>query len=317
VTDTAPRVPWTPVIVYVVLACALAWAVCSPLWISGEGLAAPSALPLLAATMYTPALAAIIVVLLVQRVPRGGRLRALSIVPLRPWRRTLGFALIGWLGPIVLIAASVALAAALGLLPLDLAHFGGFGESLRQAAHGRALKLPVETLAVLELAQLPAAGLVNVIATFGEELGWRGFLLPALRPLGTWPALLITGVIWGLWHAPVILLGYNFARPGLDGLGLMVVGTVLFGILIGWLRMRSGSVWPSVVAHGSLNAMGGLFAIVVAAGAHPDPALVGPLGAIVWVLEALVIVGLVLARRISWRDAPSAPVAPPSPSSAG
>jgi uncharacterized protein len=295
------RVRWPAVVAFVVLAVVLAWAVASPLWISGDGLASPLAPVLLPVMMFTPAVSAIVVVLGIVRPPRGSRLRALSLLPVRPWRRTLLYGLLGWLGPIALLVLGVAVSAALGLVRLDLVHFSGFAESFRSATHGAPLKLPIEQLAVLELAQLPVAGLVNMLFTIGEELGWRGFLLPALRPLGTWPSLLITGVVWGLWHAPVILLGYDFGRPGLDGLGLMVVGTTVFGILIGWLRLRSGSVWPSVVAHGSLNAMGGLLVVVAASGGTGDPAITGPLGAVLWVLEAIVILVLVATGRMRWR----------------
>lgn len=47
----------------------------------------------------------------------------------------------------------------------------------------------------------------NVIFALGEEIGWRGFLLPRLEPLGQWKAILVSGIIWGIWHAPVIAQG--------------------------------------------------------------------------------------------------------------
>src|SRR5690606_38859285 len=66
--------------------------------------------------------------------------------------------------------------------------------------------------------------------------------------------LLLSGVIWGLWHAPLTLLGYNY--PGLGPwAALYFVGfCVLAGVVFGWLRLRCGRVWPAVVAHGALNA---------------------------------------------------------------
>ncbi len=52
--------------------------------------------------------------------------------------------------------------------------------------------------------------LINTLLALGEELGWRGFLLPSLLPLGQWRAILMSGLIWGVWHAPAILQGHNY-----------------------------------------------------------------------------------------------------------
>ena len=101
----------------------------------------------------------------------------------------------------------------------------------------------------------------------------------------------------------MILLGYDFAQPNAAGLALMVGGCIAFGVLIGWLRIRSGTIWPSVVAHGALNAAGGFVALVVAVGADPVPAVVGPLGWVAWVVMAVVALVLVLARQVPPRSA--------------
>src|SRR5699024_11776789 len=67
--------------------------------------------------------------------------------------------------------------------------------------------VPLQVVLIISIVALPVNSLVSALATLGEEIGWRGWLLPNLRPLGTWPALLLSGVIWGVWHAPLILLG--------------------------------------------------------------------------------------------------------------
>ena len=117
-------------------------------------------------------------------------------------------------------------------------------------------------------------------------------------PLGAWQAILITGVAWGLWHSPVILLGYNFGRTDITGVLFMVGGCVMWGLFLGWLRLRTDSVWPAVLAHGSLNAVGGFVVLVSAAGSTVDMAVVGPLGVVSWVLLGIVMVVIVGLERM-------------------
>ena len=64
--------------------------------------------------------------------------------------------------------------------------------------------------------------------------------------------------MWGLWHAPLVLLGYNFNEPNLPGLIVMAVGCMSLGDTFGWLRLRSGNIWAAVLAHGTSNAAAGL-----------------------------------------------------------
>jgi membrane protease YdiL (CAAX protease family) len=87
-----------------------------------------------------------------------------------------------------------------------------------------------------------------------EELGWRGFLQPRLIRSGfsLWFAMIITGAIWGLWHAPVMMRGQYPGHPYL-GAFLTVPYCVLLAIIFGWLRIGSGSVWVAAVAHASLD----------------------------------------------------------------
>ena len=66
-----------------------------------------------------------------------------------------------------------------------------------------------------------AAPLINTLLALGEELGWRGLLLPELLPLGQRRAILLSGVIWGFWHAPVILQGHNYPSQPVLGVFLM------------------------------------------------------------------------------------------------
>ncbi|WP_350352783.1 type II CAAX endopeptidase family protein [Microbacterium sp. A8/3-1] len=283
------RVPWSAVIVFTVLACGLAWLVALPLWL-GDGLAEPLAGALLPAMMLTPAIAALIVTFAMRFPARGERARFLGLWPLRPAKRVVWLMVAAWLVPPFLVALTVLVSAALGFVRLDLT-FAAFAVELQKALPAGSPMPPVEVVVFAQIAMIPFAALLNAIPAFGEELGWRGWLVPALRPLGTWPTLLLSGAIWGFWHSPIILLGYNFGRTDLSGVLLMIGGCVAWGILLGWLRLRSASVWPAVIAHGSLNAAAGL--IVIFAAAKPDLALAGPLGVAGWIVLAVVIAVLV------------------------
>lgn len=309
VMTTPTRVPWRAVLIFTLTACGLAALVCLPLWL-GDGLAEPFAGALLPVMMFTPA-AAVLVVMLTTGVPeKGSRARFLGMWPLRPAKRVVGLLVAAWLVPPVLVALGVLLAAAFGWVRLDLT-FSAFADQLAQALPPGTPVPPVGVVVFAQLAAIPVGALVNSVLAFGEELGWRGWLLPALRPLGTWPALLLSGAIWGLWHSPVILLGYNFGRTDLTGVLFMIGGCVAWGVLFGWLRLRSGSLWPAVVAHGALNAAAGLVLIVAAV--QPDLALAGPLGVAGWIVAAVVAVVLALTGQFRRQPQLAAPRTPPTP----
>ncbi|OZB85610.1 CPBP family intramembrane glutamic endopeptidase [Microbacterium sp. 13-71-7] len=291
------RIGLGAIVAYVVLACGLAWLVALPLWL-GDGLREPYALPLMSGMMYMPAVAVVLVLLVLRPIPKGQRLRFLGLWPLRPVARVVWLMVIGVLAPPLLVLASTAVAALCGWLKVDLAGFSGFTELLAARTPAGTPLPPVGVVIAAQAMSIPvAATTVNALAAFGEELGWRGFLVPALRRYGTWASLLISGVIWGLWHAPIILLGYDFGRTDLSGVLLMIGGCVVWGVLLGWLRLRSGSMWPAVFAHGALNASAGLYLWFFAAGTHPDPALVLPLGVAGWIVGAAVILVLILTGQ--------------------
>jgi len=146
------------------------------------------------------------------------------------------------------------------------------------------------------------APVVNSIATFGEEFGWRAYLQPKLMPLGLRRALILTGVIWGVWHWPVILMGYNygFDYPGAPFLGLlaMVWFTVALGVLLGWLTLKGESVWPAVIGHAAVNGVAGLGVIFLQGEPNTllGPTPVGLVGGLGFTLAAAVILLLLVER---------------------
>ncbi|WP_221584787.1 CPBP family intramembrane glutamic endopeptidase [Microbacterium sp. G2-8] len=277
------RVPWGSVGLFLAIAFALGWLVCLPLWL-GDGLASPLFRVLAAVLMYTPAAGALIIAF--ATVPRGSRARYLGLLPFRPVSRKIWLFV---LAPVVFLAVGIGgfvLAVALGWAEADWAM-----AAVEQQLAGQ---MDLDVFLILQIASLPIAVATSSIAAFGEELGWRGYLTTALSPLGFWRSALIIGVVWGLWHAPIILLGYNFQRTDLVGLLAMCAFTFFVGVLLQWSRYVTRSVWPAVVGHGALNAT---FTVpLLWATPEMDPLIGMALGLPGWILMAALIVLLLVFR---------------------
>lgn len=86
---------------------------------------------------------------------------------------------------------------------------------------------PIHPLWVSLLGGLLAGATINAVAGFGEELGWRGLLLRELSSMGFWRSSAVIGLVWGIWHAPIILQGHNYPQHPLAGVFMMVVFTLL------------------------------------------------------------------------------------------
>ena len=97
---------------------------------------------------------------------------------------------------------------------------------------------------------------LSCLSAFGEEVGWRGYMLTRLITAEVPKPVFISGLVWGFWHLPLILSGQYAAgsRPWLSAI-LFVIGVVAAAYLIAYLRLQSGSVWPAVIMHGAWNAI--------------------------------------------------------------
>lgn len=114
-------------------------------------------------------------------------------------------------------------------------------------------------LLVLLLSAVLSAYTINLPFMLGEELGWRGFLYDALRTGSPAQRILFTGPVWGLWHAPLILMGHNYPGYPWIGIGLMMVFCTVLALLFDWSRSRSRSIWGPCVLHGIINGSAGAF----------------------------------------------------------
>ena len=98
-------------------------------------------------------------------------------------------------------------------------------------------------------------GLLSLLSATGEELGWRGFLVPALAQRFSFTRVaVISGAIWAAWHVPLIVFAdYNAGTPAWYSVLCFAVMVVALGFPFAWLRLRSGSVWPAAILHASHN----------------------------------------------------------------
>lgn len=96
---------------------------------------------------------------------------------------------------------------------------------------------------------------VGTLFGLGEEIGWRGYMLPHLLRLGVVPAMLIVGFLHGVWHLPLMLTTDYYHNQGnpLLVVPLFLATLTLVGVFYGFLRIWTGSVWPVAIAHSAAN----------------------------------------------------------------
>jgi len=239
-----------------------------------------------AIAMWGPGIAAIITTLFIAKVPFSS-LRLNTLGPKR-------FYLWAWFLPVVLTLLSGLFTVLFGIAKLDL-NFTMIRTAMEAAAGGN--EVPVEVIVLSQtLLALTLAPFLNMLFTMGEELGWRGFLLPRLMPLGQWKAALWSGVIWGVWHAPVIVQGHNYPGYPVLGVFMMIIFCILLGTIITWLYINTKSPWVAALAHGSVNAIAGVPVLFLAPGFNM--AFGGTLAApTAWIGMALFIAWLVWTKR--------------------
>jgi membrane protease YdiL (CAAX protease family) len=151
---------------------------------------------------------------------------------------------------------------------------------------------------VIWMLQLMLTGIpIAALVTWGEEFGWRSYLqirLFAERPV---LAAVVTGLIWGLWHYPLIFLGYEHYENIGVGLVVFPVCTILLSIIFGWLRMKTGSIWSSSIAHGATNSLGASLALLLFLGG-PKFTFVSYLGILSWIPLGALCAWILLTKQL-------------------
>lgn len=302
------------IFIFLGFAFGIAWLAGLALYLTG-GLTSPYAFYLMAVVyMGAPALANVLTRLLTHEGWRNAWIRPYIK---RSWR----WWLLAWFGPALLIGV--------GMLVYYLLFPQHFDPSMKAAADllasqsaAAGVDAPQITPQMLMLVQglqaVLLAPIINALFTFGEEFGWRAYLLQKLLPLGGRRAALLMGLIWGLWHAPVIAMGHNYGLEyaGAPWLGIVAMTwfTTMLGILMAWVVLKARSVWPAVIIHGAVNGTAGI--VVFMTQGSPNlilgPAIAGFIGGIGVAIAALLVFFSPRALEAPAENIPAAHVVMPT-----
>lgn len=282
------------IVIYVALAYGLAWA----LWfavvypmVNGGGLGTSVQLAI-AAGMFAPAIAAALTRLITKEGFKDAWIKP------RAFKKTWCYYVLAWFGPLVLVLAGAALYFLINPSDFDPSMSYVIQATREQAkAMGVEMSVDDETIRLSQIASLATlviAPALNAVTCFGEEWGWRGYLLPhLLERFSVIPTLIISGIIWGIWHAPITVLGHNYgmgyAGYPFTGIAAMCLFCIVLGVFMSYVTLRTGSCLPAVFAHGMVNGCAAAGIIFSATGGNPfvGPAPTGILGGAFFIVAAI------------------------------
>lgn len=218
---------------------------------------------------------------------------------LRPHlRRTWPYYLFAAILPLFVVGVIVVLALVLGASQPDFS----LHRALRVLVPGVQVSFgPFSSGAVLLIIVFQSLLVGIPFVTFiswGEEFGWRSYLqirLLSHRPL---LAALATGLIWGIWHYPLILMGYERFENVFVGLVTFPMNTILLAIIFGWLRRKTGSIWSASMAHAATNDLGALLINNLFLGG-PHFLLVSYVGVLAWIPLGAVCAWIILTGQLT------------------
>lgn len=251
---------------------------------------------LIAGVMFVPALG----VVLTRLITKEG----FHNVWLKPnFKGHIRYYLIGWFAPSVLTLLGMGI---YFLIYPD--KFDGNLGLLQKTMEAAGQEFSVAALRATMFAQLGVAilfgPLLNALNCFGEEWGWRGYLLPKMTEkfkIG-W-VLLINGIIWGLWHAPITAIGHNYGMGykgwPVTGILAMCVFCTVVGVIFSYLTLKTGSCLPAVLGHGGLNAIAAIGIYCTTDGGNPfvGPAPTGIIGGSAFIVTALIMAVLLIREK--------------------
>jgi len=281
------------ILIYLLITFGLTWGYCFGILypvVNGESLSGVPSIAaqlMTAACMFFPAIG----VLLTRLITKEGFKDAWLNPNLR---KNLRFYLLAWFGPgiLTLLGAGLYFLIFPGNFDPTFSYFTATLEST--GASLETLPIPISLLMLVQCIQaFMLAPLMNFVTCFGEEWGWRGYLLPKVSArFSTIPTILITGIIWGLWHAPLTAIGHNYGTgyPGFPftGIAMMCLFCIIFGVILSFVTLKTKSCIPAVLGHGAVNGIAALGIYFTADGGNPfiGPAPTGIIGMIPAILLA-------------------------------
>ena len=195
--------------------------------------------------MFAPAVASVVARLVLREgfadvsFRFGGRLA---------WKYT-GLALVF---PLIIAMVAYGTAWVTGLAQFDPQPSAGVGAQLASNVASSPLLVFVIMLALSTLLWI----FPQTLFAAGEEIGWRGYMLTRLIDAGVPRPILVSGLIWGLWHMPIVFNPGNTSSPSPVLSAVALMGTVvLSGFVYARMRLETGSVWPAIVLHGAWNSI--------------------------------------------------------------
>lgn len=167
-------------------------------------------------------------------------------------------------------------------------------ESMMTPEQAEQMRASVESLPLhpvwITLMQGLIAGItVNAIAGFGEELGWRGFLLKQFKDMNFMKASILIGFIWGIWHAPMILMGHNYPDHPVAGVFMMTILCILLSVILLYITIKSKSVIAAAIMHGTMNATAGISIMLIEGGNDLTVGIPGVAGFITLIIAIAVL----------------------------
>ncbi|MDR2956760.1 MAG: CPBP family intramembrane metalloprotease [Coriobacteriales bacterium] len=256
------------------------------------------------AMMFMPAIGVVLTRLITKEGFKNAMIKPVA------FKRTFKYYLLGWFGPTLLICLGAIVYFVIFPSDFDLM-MTNMVEVAQQQYQLSGVNPPnddaVRATLWLQLAIGALAGpLLNFITCFGEEWGWRGYLLPKVNEhLSFIPTTLLVGVIWGLWHAPLTIIGHNYGLvyAGYPYLGIfaMCCFCIVVGTFLSYITLKAKSCLPAVFGHAALNSFASAALMFSASGGNPfiGPLPVGLIGGSGLIATA-VLIWVVMRKAPRW-----------------
>lgn len=161
----------------------------------------------------------------------------------------------------------------------QLAFMNGLDESTAELVSAQLAAIPAGVMIIMTIVEGLLAGCtVNAVFSFGEEFGWRGYMVDAMKGESFMKKTLFIGFVWGIWHAPLVLAGHNYPQHPVAGVGMMCIFCILVGFVELYFREKTGSVVIAACIHGTINAIAALVVLLVQGGSDLTIGLSGAAG---------------------------------------